>query len=465
MATGFHGAHVIIGTIFLIVCLVRAQAGQFTPQAAPRLRVRRLVLAFRRRRLAVPVLLHLCLGFVGRGDRRRGRRLTAGWRRARRRGCWPRPFVWPALRDRGYDRASPRRRSRELPQIEVEARRLRWRQRQLGADDPPRGHMVPRPVDRLNRGERAAAKAEHREGSRQRIAADDPLIDAVREACDLQLQIALVAPEPWQRRIGLRLCRPGGARPPAPDRRRSGPIRGVRRSRPAGSERCAQSPTAEIERAGRLEQLVDDDPIIAGEAGLAREPVFRKDADSDDGEIGRQRLASRLVRRSAPRRSRHGAPRPRRPAGSSRRTPHVRHGRRRKPRPTARGPSAAGDLDDRHLAPEARRGRGDLETDEARADHHDALRRSEALAQAPRSSRSRRTRTPSRPTPAIRAAAAARPSPARGGHSRGSRPCRARRAGRAGRCAEPPRRAAGRCGCRRRIAPRAAAGRRAPSRL
>ena len=32
MATGFHGAHVIIGTIFLLVCLVRANAGQFTPQ-------------------------------------------------------------------------------------------------------------------------------------------------------------------------------------------------------------------------------------------------------------------------------------------------------------------------------------------------------------------------------------------------------------------------------------------------
>jgi cytochrome c oxidase subunit III len=32
MATGFHGAHVIIGTIFLIVCLVRVYAGQFTPK-------------------------------------------------------------------------------------------------------------------------------------------------------------------------------------------------------------------------------------------------------------------------------------------------------------------------------------------------------------------------------------------------------------------------------------------------
>jgi len=32
MATGFHGFHVLVGTIFLIVCLVRAQAGQFTPK-------------------------------------------------------------------------------------------------------------------------------------------------------------------------------------------------------------------------------------------------------------------------------------------------------------------------------------------------------------------------------------------------------------------------------------------------
>jgi cytochrome c oxidase subunit 3 len=31
MATGFHGAHVIIGTIFLAICLLRVLVGQFTP--------------------------------------------------------------------------------------------------------------------------------------------------------------------------------------------------------------------------------------------------------------------------------------------------------------------------------------------------------------------------------------------------------------------------------------------------
>ncbi|MFQ6552992.1 cytochrome c oxidase subunit 3 [Aestuariibius insulae] len=32
MATGFHGAHVVIGTIFLLICLVRLQAGHFTQE-------------------------------------------------------------------------------------------------------------------------------------------------------------------------------------------------------------------------------------------------------------------------------------------------------------------------------------------------------------------------------------------------------------------------------------------------
>ena len=33
MATGFHGAHVIIGTIFLTICLIRSYKGDFSPKA------------------------------------------------------------------------------------------------------------------------------------------------------------------------------------------------------------------------------------------------------------------------------------------------------------------------------------------------------------------------------------------------------------------------------------------------
>ncbi|MNT62975.1 Cytochrome c oxidase subunit 3 [compost metagenome] len=32
MATGLHGFHVLIGTIFLLVCLIRALRGDFTPE-------------------------------------------------------------------------------------------------------------------------------------------------------------------------------------------------------------------------------------------------------------------------------------------------------------------------------------------------------------------------------------------------------------------------------------------------
>ncbi|SNX73952.1 cytochrome c oxidase subunit 3 [Cereibacter ovatus] len=32
MATGFHGLHVVIGTVFLLVCLIRAERGHFTPE-------------------------------------------------------------------------------------------------------------------------------------------------------------------------------------------------------------------------------------------------------------------------------------------------------------------------------------------------------------------------------------------------------------------------------------------------
>ena len=80
MATGFHGAHVLIGTIFLAVCLYRAQRNEFTPERHVMFEVGGLVLALRRRRVAVPVCRGLHLGplIFGTGlGRRRPQRAAA----------------------------------------------------------------------------------------------------------------------------------------------------------------------------------------------------------------------------------------------------------------------------------------------------------------------------------------------------------------------------------------------------
>ncbi len=76
MATGFHGFHVIIGTIFLAVCWARARRGDFTPTHHFGLEAAAWYWHFVRRRLAVPVCLHLLVGHGPRrpgGDRRIGR--------------------------------------------------------------------------------------------------------------------------------------------------------------------------------------------------------------------------------------------------------------------------------------------------------------------------------------------------------------------------------------------------------
>ena len=65
MATGFHGLHVIIGTIFLTVCLIRAMRGDFTPEKHVGFEAAAWYWHFRGRGLAVPVLRRLHLGRAG----------------------------------------------------------------------------------------------------------------------------------------------------------------------------------------------------------------------------------------------------------------------------------------------------------------------------------------------------------------------------------------------------------------
>jgi hypothetical protein len=84
------------------------------------------------------------------------------------------------------------------------------RQRLRRADDALGGGVVAGAIDRFHHRKFAFAKAEGRERPRRRIAAHDPLVDAMREVGDHQLQVALITPEPGRFIAGLRLADEGG---------------------------------------------------------------------------------------------------------------------------------------------------------------------------------------------------------------------------------------------------------------
>ena len=65
LATGFHGVHVLIGTLFLLICLFRAMRGHFDANAHVGFEGAAWYWHFVRRRLAVPVRGHLCRQRLG----------------------------------------------------------------------------------------------------------------------------------------------------------------------------------------------------------------------------------------------------------------------------------------------------------------------------------------------------------------------------------------------------------------
>ena len=114
---------------------------------------------------------------------------------------------------------------------------------------------------------------------------------------------------------------------------------------------------------GREQELVDDDTIVAFEAGFPGQRVFRHDADPDHDQVSAQRFAitenDRLrVSRALDRRDADAEPKsaPKAPRCSKKN----RHGRRDRPAHRAR------DFDHRRLRPETDSGRGDFEPDNRR---------------------------------------------------------------------------------------------------
>src|SRR5260370_35808763 len=78
--------------------------------------------------------------------------------------------------------------------------------RQFGVtrQQPPRNDVVGCPIDRFDADQPTAAEAEYREIAGCRVAAENGGVVAYSDAGDLQLQIALAAPEPRYLLVGHR---------------------------------------------------------------------------------------------------------------------------------------------------------------------------------------------------------------------------------------------------------------------
>src|SRR4051812_36946808 len=89
-------------------------------------------------------------------------------------------------------------------QIETLVRGLIGGHLAAGRQDAPCMRMVGRSVDRLDAEQRAVPVAEYRERTAFGVAAQHGLVVTGRQSGDLQPQLALFAPEPWQRRVWVR---------------------------------------------------------------------------------------------------------------------------------------------------------------------------------------------------------------------------------------------------------------------
>ena len=142
---------------------------------------------------------------------------------------------------------------------------------------------------------------------------------------------------------------------------------------------CAQSPIADTAGLDGDEQRVDDDAVVAGEPRRARERVLGEHADADDDEVGGHAFAvGEHDRGGDALRALDRADADAEAKARAERLVRVEEEVRGRRRDGAT--ERAGDLDHRHFAADRKRSGGDLEADEAGADHDDAPAGTEPLA-------------------------------------------------------------------------------------
>src|SRR5581483_10698053 len=120
------------------------------------------------------------------------------------------PPVWPR-RDPGTaggpgQAASPRPRHRRGAQVEALVGGLLRGDAAAGGEQPAGEGVLRRAVDRLDAEQPAAGIAEGGELAAFGVAAQDDAVVPGGEPGDLQAQVALLAPEPRQRLVGVRLA-------------------------------------------------------------------------------------------------------------------------------------------------------------------------------------------------------------------------------------------------------------------
>ncbi len=143
----------------------------------------------------------------------------------------------------------------------------------------------------LDAEQRLALVAEHRERAAFDVAAQHVAVVARRQSGDLQPQIPLLAPEPRQSDVGVRLS--GQA---VGDAARV--VGGVLHRFEAGglalgvdAGECGAVADRRDRRVGGQKLLVDDDPVRDREPRRRRQLAVRHDPDADQDEIGAEPLA------------------------------------------------------------------------------------------------------------------------------------------------------------------------------